>query len=71
MITLTAKPDEVKRLRVGAALSQRELAIAAGLRRETILNVEAGRPARLSSIRKIAQALGVAPDAIANVSEAA
>lgn len=66
-LSLTVDPAALRRLRLAAALSQKELASAAGLDRLTVTNLEAGRPARLASVRKIAAALGVAPGAFAEV----
>ena len=43
------------------ALSIRELGRMAGLAHQTMVSAEAGKPIRLSSVRKIAQALGVKP----------
>lgn len=69
-LSLTVDPAALRRLRLAAALSQRELAAAAGLDRLTVTNLEAGRPARLASIRKLAHALGVQPAAFAQIDAA-
>jgi transcriptional regulator with XRE-family HTH domain len=47
--------------RVLAALSQRELAERAGMTQATIARLEAGRPARPTTTRKLAKALRVRP----------
>jgi transcriptional regulator with XRE-family HTH domain len=70
VLTLTVDGEALKRHRLAAALTQRELAAAAGVRRETVINLEAGKPARPGSIRKIATALGVDPAAISTVEAA-
>jgi len=43
------------------ALSQEELAEKSGVARSTIIKLEAGRDAWPSTVRKLAQALGVKP----------
>ena len=45
--------------RLQAGLSQRDLAARAGLTQRTIVKLEAGTPARPSTARKLAQALGL------------
>lgn len=52
----------VKEWRQARFLSQRQLADAAGVSRETIINVEAGKPLRVSTLQRLATALGVTPD---------
>jgi len=47
------------------ALTQRDVAVLAGVSKTTILNIEKGQTPLLSIRRKIAQALGVPPDEIA------
>lgn len=66
-LELAVIPEALKRARLEACLTQGELAKAAGVRRETIARLEAGSPARPSSVRKIAAALGLRPDAITRV----
>jgi len=51
----------LRRRRHEAALTQVELAQQAGVTEVTIVHLEAGRPARMSTIRKIARALRVKP----------
>ena len=53
---------KLRDLRRRVALSQRDLARAAGTRQETISRLESGeRAARGATVRKLAQALGVEP----------
>lgn len=51
----------LKRLRLDAALSQRDLAETAGVTQTTIVKAEQGAAVRLVTQRKLARALGVAP----------
>lgn len=52
----------LKRLRLDAALSQRDLAIKSGLARSTISALERGAAeARPSTLRRLADALGCTP----------
>ena len=52
----------LRQLRVGRALSLRALAQRSGVAFDTINKLELGhRPARLVTIRKLAEALGVEP----------
>ena len=54
--------DKLRRLRVEHALSQQDLERMTGIAQSTISNLELGnRPARLSTIRKLAEALNVEP----------
>lgn len=56
------KTPQLKLLRDQAALSQVDLANRAKVSRATVADLEAGkRPARPSTLRKLAQALEVAP----------
>ena len=59
----------VRRLRIGRALTQPDLARIAGLNKKTINRAENGGILRLSNVRKIAKALKVAPSDIASVVE--
>lgn len=58
-ILLTPNAARVRELRCASWWTQAELAKRAGVRRETVGNVENGRPARPDSILKIAAALNV------------
>ena len=52
-------------LREAAGSTQLQLAAASGLTHEAISNLEAGKRApQASTVRQLAQALGVAPDAL-------
>lgn len=54
--------SRLKELRERAALSQMDLAARSGVSRATIADLEAGkRPARPSTRRKLAEALGIEP----------
>lgn len=70
-LSLAVIPEALRLARLEACMTQGELAKAAGVRRETVYRLEAGYPARPSSIRKIADALGLRPDAIARIQGAA
>jgi transcriptional regulator with XRE-family HTH domain len=59
-ITVPSAPG-LQRCRIDAALSQRDLAARAGVSPVTVFRLENGQEARLSTIRKLAEALGVAP----------
>ena len=61
------KTTRLRELRERAALSQEDLAGKSGVSRATIARLEAGeRPARPSTRRKLAEALGVLPDELTN-----
>ncbi len=52
----------LRQLRVQRAISQEDLGRMTGIAQSTISNLESSnRPARLSTIRKMAEALGVEP----------
>jgi predicted transcriptional regulator len=53
---------QLRRLREDRALSQRDLAKAAGVSQATIVHVEAGQDARHVTVRKLAKALNVEPN---------
>ena len=56
---------KLRQLRRERALSQQELGRMTGIAQSTISNLELGnRPARLVSVRKLAEALGVEPKQI-------
>ncbi len=58
--------EELKRLRQERFLSQRDLAEKAGVSPTTIMHLEKGESAdpRLSTVRKVAEALGVDPNSL-------
>ena len=57
------KTPRLRELRERAALSQEDLAKESGVSRATIADLEASkRPARPSTRRKLAAALGIRPD---------
>lgn len=58
-ISLEVDPARLRHARLAKALTQAELAKAAGVNRTTIVRLESGRPAQPSSVRRIAGALGV------------
>lgn len=65
---LRLNPRKLRRARNRAALTQKALAESADLRRATVTDLEGGRwPARLSTINKLAAALGVDPVDIADL----
>lgn len=66
-MNLKLDADEIRRLRMTRALSQPDLANLAGVNAKTINRAELGGALRLSSVRKIAKALKVAPADIAQV----
>lgn len=59
----------LRALRLAAALTQAELARTAGISRITIGRLEKGSPASPYSVRRIAQALGVAACTFSTVEE--
>lgn len=67
MAELVIDAARLKEARAKQAYSQRDLAHRAGLRETTVYHVESGRRARPSTIRKIADALGVQPTDIADL----
>jgi DNA-binding XRE family transcriptional regulator len=58
--------EELKRLRNERFLSQRDLAQKAGVSPTTIMHLETGESTdpRLSTVRKVAEALGVDPNSL-------
>ncbi len=55
------KAPQLERLRVASMLTQVDLAAAAHVARTAIIRLEAGGVSRRSTIRKLAEALGVEP----------
>ena len=53
---------QLRRLREDRALSQRDLAKAAGVSQATIVHAEAGQDVRHVTVRKLATALNVEPN---------
>lgn len=56
--------------RLGAGMTQHDLARLAGVARITITRLEAGKPASPTSVKRIADALGINAGQIAKVVEA-
>ena len=52
----------IREWRQARFLSQRQLADRAGVSRETIINVEAGKPLRVTTLQRLAAALGLSPE---------
>ena len=52
----------LRQARLRRLLSQERLAHEAGMSETTVVKIEQGRPARLSTIRKLADVLKVEPD---------
>jgi transcriptional regulator with XRE-family HTH domain len=61
---LVAGKPTLRQARVSKLLSANELGKAAGVAASTVLDIEAGAKPRLSTIRKLAEALNVAPSDI-------
>jgi DNA-binding XRE family transcriptional regulator len=59
--TMNVPLPSLRRQRQEAALTQVELAQRASVTEVTIVRLEAGKPARMSTIRKLARALKVKP----------
>jgi transcriptional regulator with XRE-family HTH domain len=57
MVTL----PRLRQLRIERALSQRDLCERSGVTQTTIVNAEKGKETRVSTLRKLAHALGVEP----------
>lgn len=70
-LTLAVNADELRRRRLMSAMTQHELARAAGVARVTVSRLEQGKPASPTSVRRIADALGVAVGVIATIVEVA
>jgi transcriptional regulator with XRE-family HTH domain len=52
---------KLRELRLSAVLTQVALAAKAGVAEPTVVAAERGKPVRISTVRKLAAALGVAP----------
>jgi transcriptional regulator with XRE-family HTH domain len=59
--TGVVKAPRLQHYRLDAALSQRDLATRAGVSPVTVMRLENGDEARPSTVRKLANALGVQP----------
>lgn len=68
-LTLRIDGTALRKHRLQAALTQQELARLAGVSRITVSRLEKGAPASTYSVRRLADALGVAVCAIAIVTE--
>lgn len=56
--------EKLRMARLAVPLTQRELAAKAGVTATTIVRLEAGHPARISTVRKLAKALKTPASAI-------
>ena len=65
--TLRLDPALLRTARLEQALSQRALGLKANLRAATISDIENGTPARVGTIKALADALGVKPTDIARL----
>ena len=61
MLDAVVDPDVLRELRTQRAMSQDDLALRAGLGRQTVIRAEQGKPIRISSLRRLADALHVSP----------
>lgn len=62
--------ERIRRARLGAVLTQEELARSAGINRSSLSQIENGqKEPRPSTIRKIAQALDISPTELRGLSE--
>jgi transcriptional regulator with XRE-family HTH domain len=59
----------LRQIRERAALTQAELASKAGVTRVSVLRIEGGQPARPSTTRRLARALGVKPSELMDAEE--
>ncbi len=63
--TVAVNGDRLREARLRKGLSMRDLAGVAGVGYDTVSNLENGRQGgRISTIRKLAEALGLTPDAL-------
>jgi transcriptional regulator with XRE-family HTH domain len=53
-------------IRLAAVITQAQLAEKAGVTEATVVAAEKGRKVRISTVRKLAQALGVTPQELVN-----
>lgn len=58
-MAISARGDVIKALRKNKSLTQKEFADKCALSDRTIKDIEKGKPVKLSSIKKVADALGV------------
>lgn len=68
-MALHVDPSALRRYRLMAAMTQHELARAAGIARITVSRLEQGGPASPYSVRRLANALGIETAQIATVVE--
>lgn len=64
---LIIDPNRLRRARLARALSQADLARAAGVREATVNAAEQGTRSTVTTIRRLAHALAVKPTEIANI----
>ncbi len=63
--TMAVNGERLRAARLRKGLSMRDLAVVAGVGYDTISNLENGRQeGRISTVRKLAEALGLTPDAL-------
>lgn len=60
---------KLRQIRERKGLSQTDLARLSGVAQATISNLERGRPARFVTMRELAKALGVEPEALVGEGE--
>jgi DNA-binding XRE family transcriptional regulator len=60
--TAVVNGELIKQLRKGKLITQSELAKRAGIRAESLCRLEKGKPAKFSTIIKLAEILGVEPN---------
>jgi transcriptional regulator with XRE-family HTH domain len=61
----------LRRVRLAAVLTQAELAAGAGVNETTVVAAEQGKKVRISTVRKLAAALGVEPQALLSAGDRA
>ena len=62
--TAIVNGERVKQLRQAQLVTQSQLAQKAGIRAESLCRIEKGKPAKFSTIIKLAEALGVEPQTL-------